>query len=81
MTVCYSSRGLINLIRYLLEKYRDILKFLFLGKIPFDKIEAHFSHLKKLAGGKYWPSARQFMEKEAVLRTNELDLVLRLLFH
>jgi hypothetical protein len=53
MAVYYSSRGLVNLTRYLLEKYSDTLEFLLLGNIQYNKIEAHFGHLRKLAGGNY----------------------------
>ena len=40
--------------------------------IQSDRIEAHFSHLRKLAGGNYWASVRQFMENEAIIRTESL---------
>lgn len=69
MAVFYSSRGLVSLTRYLLEKYSDILDYVLLGKIQSDRIEGHFGHLRKLAGGNYWASVRQFMENEAVIRT------------
>ena len=72
MAVYYSSRGLVNLTRYLLEKYNDILNFLLLGKIQSDRIEAHFGHLRKLAGGNYWASVRQFVENEAMIKPKSL---------
>ena len=37
----------------------------YLGKIQYDGIEGHFGHLRKLAGGNYWASVKQFMEGEA----------------
>lgn len=72
MAVFYTSRGLVSLTRYLLDKHSDVLEYVLLGKIQSDRIENHFGHLRKLAGGNYWASVRQFMENEAVIRTKSL---------
>ena len=42
-----------------------MVDYVLLGKIQSDGIEGHFGHLRKLAGGNYWASVRQFMEGEA----------------
>ena len=67
-----------NLTRYLLEKHKKILDYVLLGKIQSDKIEGQFGHLRKLAGGNYWASVRQFMENEAVNSLEKSDLVVRI---
>jgi hypothetical protein len=68
----YTCRGLIGLSNYLLNKHGDLIDYVLLGKIQSDKIEGHFGHLRKLAGGNYWASVRQFMEGEAVVRAKSL---------
>ena len=40
-----------------------------------DMIESHFGHLRELDGGNYWASIRQFMEREAVIRTKNLVML------
>ena len=72
MGVYHSSRGLVGLAKYLLEKYGDDLNYVLLGKVQSDNIERHFGHLRKISGGNYWSSVRQFMENEAVIRTKSL---------
>ena len=54
MAVCYSSRGLVGLTKYLLEKHGDMMSYVLLGKIQSDNIERHFGHLRKISGGNYW---------------------------
>ena len=68
----YTCRGLVGLANYLLDKHGDVLDYVLLGKVQYDKIEGRFGHLKKLAGGNYWASVRQFMEGEAVIRARSL---------
>ena len=63
----YTCRGLIGVSNYLLDQHSDLINYVLLGKIQSDKIEGHFGHLRKLAGGNNWASARQFMEGEAVV--------------
>ncbi|KAF0300946.1 Transposable element P transposase [Amphibalanus amphitrite] len=72
MAVFYCSRGLAGLAKYLLETYSDLLNYVLLGKIQSDHIERHFGHLRKISGGNYWSSVRQFMENEAVIRIKSL---------
>ena len=43
-----------------------------LEEIQSDRIKSHFGHLRKLSGGNYWSSVRQFLENEAVIRTQRL---------
>ena len=66
--ISYTCRSLIGLANYLLEEHGDMVDYVLLGKIQSDGIEGHFGRLRKLAGGIYWASARQFMEGEAVIR-------------
>ena len=68
----YTCRGLVGLSNYLLDRHGDLIQYVLLGKIQSDKIEGHFGHLRKLAGGNYWASVRQFMEGEAVIRAKSL---------
>ena len=68
----YTRRGLVGLTNYLLEKHGDILHYVLLGKVQSDRIEGRFGYLRKLAGGNYWASVRQFLEGEAVLRVKSL---------
>lgn len=72
MAVFYTSRGLTSLAKYLLQYHEDTLNYVLLGKIQSDRIEAHFGHLRKLAGGNYWASVRQFMENEKIIRIRSL---------
>ncbi|KAF0314767.1 Transposable element P transposase [Amphibalanus amphitrite] len=72
MAAYYTSRGLVNLTKYLLYNYSGTLEYVLLGKIQSDRIESHFGHLRKLSGGNYWSSVRQFLENEAVIRTKGL---------
>ena len=37
-----------------------------------DRIKGRFGYLRKLAGGNYWASVRQFFEGEAVIRVKSL---------
>ena len=64
-----SCRGLVRLTRYLLSMYSDRLDHVLTGNIHSDYIEGHFADLRKLSGGNYWVSARQFRENEAAIRT------------
>ena len=52
--------------------YSDKLDYVLTGKIHSDYIEGHFAYLRKLSGGNYWASVRQFLENEAVIRTKGL---------
>ena len=70
--VMYTCRGLVGLANYLLDRHGDLIQHVLLGKIQSDKIEGRFGHLRKLAGGNYWASVRQFMEGEAVIRAKSL---------
>ncbi|KAG0719515.1 Nuclear nucleic acid-binding protein C1D [Chionoecetes opilio] len=72
LAVYNTSRGLVGLVRYLLDNHNAILDYVLLGKVQSDRIESHFGHLRKLAGSNYWASVRQFMENEAVIRTRSL---------
>lgn len=67
-----TCRGLIGLSNYLLDKHSDKLNYVLLGKIQSDKIESRFGHLRKLAGGNYWASVRQFFEGESIIRAKGL---------
>ena len=58
---------MVSLAQYLLDKHTDIIEYALLRKIQSDRIEAHFGHLRKLSGGNYRSSVRQFMENEAVI--------------
>ena len=49
-----------------------MVDYVLLGKIQYDGIEGHFGRLRKLAGGNYWASVRQFMEGETVIRAKNL---------
>ena len=49
-----------------------MVDYVLLGKIHYDGIEGHFGRLRKLAGGNYWASVRQFMKGEAVIRAKNL---------
>jgi len=66
----FTCRGLVGLSRYLLGHCG--FEYVPPGKEQSDKLEGHFSHLRKLAGGNYWGSARQFLEGEAVIRAKSL---------
>ena len=68
----YTCRGLVGLANYLLERHGDILHYVLLGKVQSDRIEGRFGYLRKLAGGNYWASVRQFLEGEAVIRVKSL---------
>ena len=68
----YTCRGLVSLANYLLERHGDILHYVLLGKVQSDRIEGRFGYLRKLAGGNYWASVRQFLEGEAVIRVKSL---------
>ena len=70
--ISYTCRSLIGLANYLLEEHGDMVDHVLLGKNQSDGIEGHFGHLRKLAGGNYWASVRQFMEGEAVIRAKNL---------
>ena len=72
LAVYHTSRGLAALTEYLLSTYPDRLDYILLGKIQSDHIEGHFGHLRKLSGGNYWASVRQFLENEAIIRTQGL---------
>lgn len=67
-----TCRGLIGLSNYLLDKHGDLLDYVLLGRVQSDKLEGHFGHLRELAEGNCWPSVRQFMEGEAVVRAKSL---------
>ncbi|KAF0287545.1 hypothetical protein FJT64_014052 [Amphibalanus amphitrite] len=68
----YTCRGLVGLANYLLDKHSDVMKYVLLGKVQSDRIEGRFGYLRKLAGGNYWASVRQFLEGEAVVRVKSL---------
>ena len=68
--VAATCRGLAGLAKYLLGHCG--LEYVLLGKVQSDKIEGHFGHLRKLAGGNFWASCRQFFEGEAVIRAKSL---------
>ena len=68
----YTCRGLVGVAQYLLEKHSDLMHYVLLGKIQSDRIESRFGYLRKLAGGNYWASVRQFLEGEAVIRVKSL---------
>ena len=51
--IIVTCRGLVGLSKYLLEHH--VLKYVLLGKVQSDKIEGHFGHLRKLAGGTTGP--------------------------
>ena len=68
----YTCRGLVGLANYLLDNYGDLVHYILLGKVQSDRIEGRFGHLRKLAGGNYWSSVRQFLEGEAVIRVKSL---------
>ena len=55
-----------------IEEHGDMVDYVLLGKIQSDGIEGQFGHLRKLAGGNYWASVRQFTEGEAVIRAKNL---------
>lgn len=65
-----TCRGLVGLSKYLLQECD--LEYVLLGKIQSDRIEGHFGHLRKLAGGNFWASPRQFTEGEAIIRAKSL---------
>ena len=56
--VAITCRGLVGLARYLLDHCG--LEYVLFGRVQFDQIESHFGHLRKLAGGNFWASCRQF---------------------
>ena len=56
--VATTCRGLVGLAMYLLDHCG--LEYVLFGKVQSDKIEVHFGHLRKLAGGNFWASCRQF---------------------
>ena len=68
----YTCRGLVGLANYLLEKHGNLVHYVLLGKVQSDRIEGRFGYLRKLAGGNYWSSVRQFLEGEAVIRAKSL---------
>ena len=72
MAVYHTCRGLTGLAEYLLTKRVHGVEYVLLGKIQSDGIENHFGHLRKLSGGNYWLSVRQFFENEAVIRIKGL---------
>ena len=51
------------------------MDYALLGKLLSDKIECRFGYLRKLAGGRFWASARQFLEGEAIIRVKSLVCV------
>ena len=65
-----TCRGLVGLAKYLLRQCD--LEYVLLGKIQSDRLEGHFGHLRKLAGGNFWASSRQFFEGEAIVRVKSL---------
>ena len=67
-----TCRGLVGLTNYLLDRHGDVLCYVLLGKVQSDRIEGRFGYLRKLAGGNYWASVRQFLEGEAVIRVKSL---------
>ena len=68
--VITTCRGLVGLTKYLLDQCG--LEYVLLEKIQSDRIEGHFGHLRKLAGGNFWASSRQFFEGEAIIRSKSL---------
>ena len=68
----YTCRGLVGVTHYLLEEYNDLVHYVLLGKVQSDRIEGRFGYLRKLCGGNYWASVRQFFEGEAVIRVKSL---------
>lgn len=68
----FTCRGLVGLSKYLLNSHGDHIQYVLLGKIQSDRIEGRFGHLRKLAGGNFWASVRQFFEGEAVIRVRSL---------
>ena len=68
----FTCRGLVGLANYLLDKHSDVMHYVLLGKVQSDRIEGRFGYLRKLAGGNYWASVRQFLEGEAVVRVKSL---------
>ncbi|KAF0293045.1 hypothetical protein FJT64_000977 [Amphibalanus amphitrite] len=68
--VAATCRGLVGLAKYLLRQCD--LEYVLLGKIQSDRLEGHFGHLRKLAGGNFWASSRQFFEGEAIVRVKSL---------
>ena len=47
---------------YLVDKYGHTLDSV-LGKMSADKVEGHFGHVSKLAGGICYASVRQYMKR------------------
>ena len=72
MAVFHTCRGLTGLAEYLLTRHASYVNYVLLGKIQSDGIENHFGHLRKLSGGNYWLSVRQFFENEVVIRIKGL---------
>ena len=72
LAASHTSFGLVDLAKYLLGKHSDKLRYILLGKIQSDNIEGRFGHLRKLVGGNYWASVRQFYEGESVIRARSL---------
>ena len=72
MAVFHTCRGLTGLAEYLLTRHASYVNYVLLGKSQSDGIENHSGHLRKLSGGNYWLSVRQFFENEAVIRTKGL---------
>ncbi|KAF0308468.1 hypothetical protein FJT64_020304 [Amphibalanus amphitrite] len=69
----YTCRGLVGVSHYMLEEHSDLVHYVLLGKFQSDKIdEGRFGYLRKLAGGNFWASVRQFFEGEAVIRVKGL---------
>ena len=68
----YTCRGLIGVAHYLLEKHSEVMQHILLGKIQSNRIESRFGYLRKLVGGNFWASVRQFLEGEAVIRVKSL---------
>ena len=71
MAVYHTCRGLTGPAEYLLTRHAEDVDYV-LGKVQSDGIENHFGHLRKLSGGNYWLSVRQFFENEAVIRIKGL---------
>ena len=72
MAIYHTCRGLTGLSEYLLTRHANAVEYVLLGKVQSDGIENHFGHLRKLSGGNYWLSVRQFFENEAVIRIKGL---------
>ena len=66
LTFQQTCRATAQLSRYLLENCH--FKYVLLGLIQSDNIEAHFGRYRRLSGANYFISMRQLMENKKKIR-------------